>query len=32
MRSAAAIVGRGSIARVEIISQAPRWRTGLRAS
>lgn len=31
MRSAAAIVGRGSISRVEIISQAPRWRTGLRA-
>jgi hypothetical protein len=31
MRSAATIVGRGSISRVEIISQAPRWRAGLRA-
>jgi len=31
IRSAAAIAGRGSISRVEIISQAPRWRTGLRA-
>jgi len=30
MRSAATIAGRGSITRVEIISQAPRWRTGLR--
>ncbi|WP_343793039.1 hypothetical protein [Brevundimonas kwangchunensis] len=31
MRSAAAIVGRGVVARVEIISQAPRRRTGVRA-
>ena len=31
IRSAAAIAGRGSITRVEIISQAPRWRSGLRA-
>jgi hypothetical protein len=31
MRSAATIAGRGSISRVEIISQAPRWRTGLRS-
>lgn len=31
MRSAATIVGRGSISRVEIISQAPRWRAGLRS-
>lgn len=31
IRSAATIAGRGSISRVEIISQAPRWRTGLRA-
>lgn len=30
IRSAAAIAGRGSVTRVEIISQAPRWRTGLR--
>ncbi|RZJ30290.1 MAG: hypothetical protein EON85_05335 [Brevundimonas sp.] len=30
MRSASAICGRGSIARVEVISQAPRWRSGLR--
>lgn len=30
MRSAASIAGRGSITRVEIISQSPRWRTGLR--
>ena len=32
LRSAAAICGRGAISRVEVISQAPRWRTGLRAS
>lgn len=32
IRSAATIAGRGSVSRVEIISQAPRWRTGLRAS
>ena len=32
MRSAASICGRGSISRVEIISQSPRWRTGLRAA
>lgn len=30
LRSAAAICGRGSVTRVEVISQAPRWRTGLR--
>ena len=32
MRSAASICGRGSISRVEIISQSPRWRAGLRAN
>jgi len=32
MRSAAALCGRGAISRVEIISQSPRWRAGLRAS
>ncbi|MDQ8030351.1 MAG: hypothetical protein REJ23_16630 [Brevundimonas sp.] len=32
IRSAATICGRGSVARVEIISQAPRWRTGMRAA
>lgn len=31
IRSAAAIAGRGAVTRVEVISQAPRWRTGLRA-
>lgn len=31
IRSAAAIAGRGSVTRVEIISQAPRRRTGVRA-
>jgi hypothetical protein len=29
MRSAAAIAGRGSVTRVEIVSQAPRRRTGV---
>ncbi|MFC7379501.1 hypothetical protein [Brevundimonas sp. GCM10030266] len=32
IRSAATICGRGSVARVEIISQAPRWRSGMRAA
>jgi hypothetical protein len=31
MRSAAAIAGRGAVTRVEIVSQAPRRRTGVRA-
>ena len=31
MRSAASIAGRGSVTRVEVISQAPRRRTGVRA-
>lgn len=31
MRSAAGIAGRGAIARVEVVSQAPRRRTGLPA-
>ena len=31
MRSAAAIAGRGSVIRVEVVSQSPRRRTGLRA-
>ena len=31
MRSAAAIAGRGSVVRVEIVSQAPRRRTGVTA-
>ncbi len=31
IRSAAAIAGRGSVTRVEIISQAPRRRTGVRS-
>lgn len=31
MRSATAIVGRGAVTRVEIIAQAPRRRTGVRA-
>jgi len=31
MRSAAAIAGRGSVVRVEVVSQAPRRRTGVRA-
>lgn len=30
VRSAAAIAGRGSVTRVEIVSQAPRRRTGVR--
>lgn len=31
MHSAASIAGRGAVTRVEIISQAPRRRTGVRA-
>ncbi|MDI1327368.1 MAG: hypothetical protein PSV23_11280 [Brevundimonas sp.] len=31
MRSAAVIAGRGSVVRVEIVSQAPRRRTGVTA-
>jgi hypothetical protein len=31
MRSASSIAGRGSVTRVEVISQAPRRRTGVRA-
>ena len=31
IRSAAAIAGRGSVTRVEVVSQAPRRRTGVRA-
>ena len=31
MRSAVAIAGRGAVTRVEIVSQAPRRRTGVRA-
>ena len=31
MRSAAAIAGRGSVTRVEVVCQAPRRRTGVRA-
>ena len=31
MRSAATIAGRGSVARVEIVSQAPRRRTGVQS-
>lgn len=31
MRSAASIAGRGAVARVEVVSQSPRLRTGLRA-
>ena len=31
MRSASAIAGRGSVTRVEVVSQAPRRRTGVRA-
>ncbi|WP_332679168.1 hypothetical protein [Brevundimonas sp.] len=31
MRSAAAIAGRGAVTRVEIVSQAPRRRTGVNA-
>lgn len=31
MRSATAIVGRGAVTRVEIVAQAPRRRTGVRA-
>ena len=31
MRSAATIAGRGAVTRVEIVSQAPRRRTGVRA-
>jgi hypothetical protein len=30
IRSAAAITGRGSIARVEVVTQSPRWRSGMR--
>jgi hypothetical protein len=30
MRSAASIVGRGAVTRVEVVSQAPRRRTGVR--
>ena len=30
MRAAATIAGRGSVARVEVVSQAPRRRTGVR--
>ena len=30
MRSAAAIAGRGAVTRVEVVSQAPRRRTGVR--
>jgi len=32
MRSAASIAGRGSITRVEVVSQAPRRRTGVGAA
>ena len=32
IRAAGSICGRGPVRRVEIISQAPRWRTGLRAA
>ena len=31
MRSAVAITGRGSVTRVEIVSQAPRRRTGVQS-
>ena len=31
MRAAATIAGRGAVTRVEVISQAPRRRTGVRA-
>ncbi len=31
MRSAAAIAGRGSVVRVEIVSQAPRRRSGVQS-
>jgi len=31
MRSAAAIAGRGAVSRVEVVSQAPRRRTSVRA-
>ncbi|HST92889.1 MAG TPA: hypothetical protein VLJ13_11900 [Brevundimonas sp.] len=31
MRSAATIAGRGQVVRVEVVSQAPRRRTGVRA-
>jgi hypothetical protein len=31
MRSAASIAGRGAVVRVEVVSQAPRRRTGVRA-
>lgn len=31
MRAAPAITGRGSISRVEVVNQAPRRRTGVRA-
>lgn len=32
MRSAATIAGRGAVTRVEIVSQTPRRRTGVRAA
>ncbi|MDP2764937.1 MAG: hypothetical protein Q8O54_08885, partial [Brevundimonas sp.] len=32
MQSAATIAGRGSVVRVEIVSQAPRRRTGVRTA
>jgi hypothetical protein len=32
MRAAATIAGRGQVARVEVVSQAPRRRTGVRAA
>ncbi len=31
MRAAATIAGRGAVSRVEVVSQAPRRRTGVRA-
>lgn len=31
MRAAASIAGRTAVARVEVVSQAPRRRTGIRA-
>ena len=31
MRAAATIAGRGAVARVEVVSQAPRRRTGVQA-
>jgi hypothetical protein len=32
MRAAATIAGRGQVARVEVVSQAPRRRTGVRSA